>query len=163
VADQPGPGPVGKELAAAAGLEQHDPEVVVRRAAQLRSDAEGDIHGRVTRNKAYVRHLQQLAVENPALAIAVGRSLNLDHIVEELLEGKTVEGVPGIGSDGAALAPNKRHRLRRWGKWTLGIGSFLLLIEAIVADGIPSAALYAWTAVGLVGFFVGFYLIMLKE
>jgi hypothetical protein len=33
----------------------------------------------------------------------------------------------------------------------------------VVADGLASALLYAWTAVGLVLFFVGGYLVMLRE
>ena len=43
------------------------------------------------------------------------------------------------------------------------MSTVLLLVEAVIADGIPSALLYAWTAIGLGVFFVGGYSIMLKE
>jgi hypothetical protein len=154
---------VRAEFAAADALEQHDPALVARTAAELRAGAEGDIHGRLTRSRAYVRRLQALAIERPELAIAVGRVLNLDHIVEDLLDGRTVEGVAGLAPDGSALARTSRHRLRTRGKWMVAVSAVLLLIEAVIADGIPSPLLYAWTTIGLGLFFVGGYLIMLKE
>jgi hypothetical protein len=151
------------EAEAATALGHDDPELVARTAAELRMGAESDVHGRLTRSRAYVRRLQALAVERPELAIAVGRTLNLDHIVEELLDGKTVEGVAGISAEGSVLSRTPRHRLRTRGKWMLAVSSVLLLIEAVIADGIPSALLYAWTTIGLALFFVGGYFVMLKE
>jgi hypothetical protein len=45
----------------------------------------------------------------------------------------------------------------------VAISAVLLLVEAVIADGIPSLLLYAWTAIALGLFFVGGYCIMLKE
>lgn len=151
------------EIAAADALEHDDPDLVARTADELRRGAEGDVHGRLTRSKAYVRRLQALAVERPELAIAVGRRLNLGHIVEELLDGRTVEGVAGISPEGTVLSRTPRHRLRTRGKWMLAVSGLVLLVEAVVADGIPSALLYGWTAIGLALFFVGGYFVMLRE
>ena len=53
-----------------------------------------------------------------------------------------------------ALQPFGLHRL---------VKALLLLIEAVIADGIPSPLLYAWTVIALGLFFVGGYCIMLKE
>jgi len=39
------------------------------------------------------------------------------------------------------------------------MAAVLLLIEAVIADGIPSALLYAWTIVGLGLFLVGFWVV----
>jgi type IV secretory pathway TrbD component len=89
--------------------------------------------------------------------------LHLEHIVEDLLAGMTVEGVPGIGADGAELAPTRRHRARRRGALLLGASGLVLLAEAVVAGGLAAGLLYAWTAVGLGLFFVGGYLVMLRE
>jgi hypothetical protein len=154
---------VNPASAAARALEHDDPGLVGRTADDLRAAAEADVQGRLSRSRAYVRRLQALAVERPDLAIAVGRKLNLEHIVEELLDGQTVEGVPGIGADGQVLAPTARHRLRRQGKILLAVSAVVLLVEAVIADGIPSALLYLWTAVGLALFFLGGYFVMLKE
>ncbi len=154
---------VNPAFAAARALEHDDPELVARTADDLRAAAEGDVQGRLSRSRAYVRRLQALAEERPDLAIAVGRRLDLAHIVEDLLDGQTVDGVPGIGPDGRVLAPTARHRLRRRGKLLLVLSAVVLLIEAVIADGIPSILLYLWTAVGLVLFFLGGYLVMLKE
>ena len=151
------------EFVAADALEQDDPDLVARAADELKAGAEGDVHGGLTRSRAYVRRLQSLALERPELAIAVGRVLNLDHIVEDLLDGKTVEGVSGLAPDGSALTRNSRHRLRTRGKWMVAVSAVLLLVEAVIADGIPSLLLYAWTAIALALFFVGGYFIMLKE
>jgi hypothetical protein len=148
---------------AADALEQDDPALVARTADELKAGAEGDVHGGLTRSRAYVRRLQSLALERPELAIAVGRVLNLDHIVEDLLDGKTVEGVAGLAPDGSALSRTSRHRLRTRGKWMVAISALLLLVEAVIADGIPSPLLYAWTVIALGLFFAGGYCIMLKE
>jgi hypothetical protein len=44
----------------------------------------------------------------------------------------------------------------------LAASGLVLLIEAIVADGIGSILLYVWTAVGLALFFVGGYLVIYR-
>jgi len=149
--------------AAADALERDDPELVTETAEALARGAESDVHGRLTRSRAYVRRLQDLAVERPELALAVGRVLNLEHIVEDLLAGSMVEGVAGIGPDGSVLERTARHRLRTRGNWMVAISAVVLLVEAVIADGIPSVLLYVWTAVGLVLFMVGGYFIMLRE
>jgi len=53
--------------------------------------------------------------------------------------------------------------LRTRGAWMVAISAVVLLVEAVIADGIPSVLLYVWTAVGLVLFMVGGYFILLKE
>jgi hypothetical protein len=143
-------------------LADDDPELVLRTAAQLRTTAEDDHRGGTPRGKAYVRRLQQLIIERPVLGVAVARSLGLEHIAEDLLEGRSVDGVPGIGPDGSVLK-TRRHRTRWRGKVLLAVSALLLLVEAVTADALPSAVLYAWTAVGLGVFFVGGYLVMLRE
>jgi hypothetical protein len=157
------PRDVGDRYASAAELERDDPALVARTAEDLRTGAEADLQSGVPRGRAYIRRLQELTVERSELGIAVGRSLGLEHIVEELLEGITVEGVAGIGPDGSVLPPTRRHRNRRRGVLLLVISGLLLLVEAVIADGLASAILYTWTAVGLGLFFVGCYLVTLRE
>jgi hypothetical protein len=144
-------------------LESDDPGLVARAAAKLRADADHDHTGGVPRGKAYVRRLQESVVERPELGIAVARSLGLEHIAEDLLNGMTVEGVAGIGPDGSALPQTRRQRTRRRGKMILALSALALLVEAVIADGLPSILLYVWTAFALGLFFVGGYLIMLRE
>lgn len=149
--------------ASAHRLEKDDPALVASAADDLRASADED-HSRGTpRGKAYIRRLQELTVDHPELGIAVATELGLEHIVEELLSGISVEGVPGIGPDGRPLAPTSRHRTRRRGGWLLALSALVLLLEAIVAGSVGSILLYVWTAVGLGLFFVGGYLVMLKE
>lgn len=141
-----------------------DPALVARAADALCSIAEGDLRGRVPRSKAYVRRLQELTIDRPALGIAVARAINMDHVVETLLDGVSVEGVPGIGPDGAEIAPTPRHRARAAGRWILGSSVLVLLAEAIVAYGMAPAVIYCWTTAGLALFFVGPYLVfMLRQ
>jgi hypothetical protein len=149
--------------AAARQLESDDPGLVARTATELRARADQDHAAGAPRGKAYVRRLQASVVERPELGVAVARSLGLEHIAEDLLYGTTVEGVAGIGPDGAALPQTRRQRTRRRGKLILAVSALLLLIEAVIADGLPSILLYLWTAVGLGLFFVGGYLVMLRE
>jgi hypothetical protein len=144
-------------------LEQDDSELVAHAADQLRAGAAADLAGGVPRGRAYVRRLQALTIDRPALGIAVARALHLEHIVEDLLAGMTVEGVPGIGTDGTELAPTRRHRTRRRGALMLAASGLVLLAEAVAAGGVAAGLLYAWTAVGLGLFFVGGYLVMLRE
>jgi hypothetical protein len=160
---QESPSRMQRAFRAAELLAREEPDLVTRTADELRRGAESDIRGRLTRSRAYVRRLQELSIERPELAIAVSRRLDLGHIVEELLDGRTVEGVAGIGPDGRAMAPTSRRMLRQRGKVLVAVSAVLLLIEAVIADGIASALLYAWTAIGLSLFLVGCYCIMLKE
>jgi hypothetical protein len=157
------PQPVEALWASACRLESDDPGLVARAAVELRTAADHDHAAGVPRGKAYVRRLQELLVEQPELGIAVARSLGLEHIAEDLLSGLTLEGVAGIGPDGSALPQTPRQRTRRRGKLTLAISAVALLVEAVVADGLPSILLYVWTAFGLGLFFVGCYLVMLRE
>jgi hypothetical protein len=149
--------------ASARQLESDDPGLVARTAVELRAGADQDHAAGVPRGKAYVRRLQESVVEYPELGIAAARSLGLEHIAEDLLHGMTVEGVAGIGPDGSALAQTPRQRTRRRGKLILAVSALALLVEAVIADGLPSILLYVWTAIGLGLFFVGGYLIMLRE
>lgn len=150
-------------FAEATRLEHDDAGLVARAADQLRAGAAADLADGVPRGRATVRRLQALTIERPGLGIAVARALHLEHIVEDLLAGMTVEGVPGIGADGVELAPTRRHRARRRGVVLLGASGLVLLAEAVVAGGLVAGLLYAWTAVGLGLFFVGGYLVMLGE
>lgn len=109
-----------------------------------------------------MQNLQRLTVANAGLGVAVARQLGLEHITEDLLNGISIEGVSGIGPDGSVLPPTSRHRARRRGAWMLAASAVVLLIEAILADGLASILLYIWTAVGLGLFFIGGYLVMLK-
>jgi hypothetical protein len=61
------------------------------------------------------------------------------------------------------MPPTSRHRARRRGAWLLATAGLVLLVEAIVAGGLASVFLYAWTAVGLGLFFAGGYLVMLRD
>ena len=45
----------------------------------------------------------------------------------------------------------------------LAASGLVLLAEAVAAGGVAAGLLYAWTAVGLGLFFVGGYLVMLRE
>ena len=149
--------------ASAHRLETDDPTLVSGAAADLRAAADDDHTRGAPRGKAYIRRLQELTVDHPELGIAVARQLGLEHIVEDLLDGVSVEGVPGIGPDGRPLSPTSRHRTRRRGGWLLALSALALLLEAILAGSVASVLLYIWTAVGLGLFFVGGYLVMLKE
>lgn len=150
-------------FAAAQRLEQDEPELVRRVADELRVAADEDHRRGAPRGKAYVRRLQELAIDHPELAIAVGRALGLEHIVTDLLDGVSVEGVAGIGSDGAAQRPTRRHQARRRGIVIIALSALILLVEAVTADALSSPVLYVSTAIGLSLFFVGCYLVTLRE
>jgi ribosomal protein L24E len=162
-------GPVGYQLVMADGqsdverLEEEHSDLVAQRASELQAAADGDHRNGAPRGRAYVRRLQELAIDDPDMGIAVGRSLHLEHVVEELLAGISVDGVPGIGPDGHELPPNRRHTARRRGAWMLALSALLLLVEAVIADGIGSILLYIWTVVGLGTFFLGGYLVLLGD
>jgi hypothetical protein len=161
--DQGRPARLTEWTASAHRLERDDPERVTATADDLRASADDDHRRGTPRGKAYIRRLQGLSVDDPELGIAVAGQLGLEHIVEELLNGISVDGVPGIGPDGRPLSPSSRHRTRRRGEWLLALSALVLLLEAIVAGGVASVLLYVWTAVGLGLFFLGGYLVMLKE
>jgi hypothetical protein len=163
VTDHDGPTPLEALWSSARQLESDDPGLVARAATELRAGADRDHAAGAPRGKAYVRRLQESLVERPELGIAVARSLGLEHIAEDFLQGMTVEGVAGIGPDGSALPQTRRQRTRRRGKLILALSALALLIEAVIADGIPSILLYIWTAFGLGLFFVGGYLVLLRE
>lgn len=150
-------------VSSARQLARDQPELVVRTAEDLRSGAEADRQAGTPRGKAYVRRLQALLVERPELGMAAATELGLDHIAEDLLNGTAVEGIPGIGPDGAALTSTPRDQTRRWGKVILIVSTVLLLVEAVTADSLASVLLYIWTALGLGLFFVGIYLIMVRD
>ncbi len=156
------PGLEGR-LESARELERDQSELVSRVAEGVRAGAEADRRAGTPRGRAYVRRIQELVVDDPQLGLAVAASLGLEHIAADLLEGTSVEGVPGIGPDGMALSSTPRDRTRRWGKVLLVAATVLLLVEAVTADALASMLLYAWTAVGLALFFVGVYLVMLRE
>lgn len=71
--------------AEATALQAEDPALVARASEECRTDAERDFVDGTPRGKALVRRLRDLTVEQPALGLAVGRSLALGHIVEDLL------------------------------------------------------------------------------
>lgn len=150
-------------LRAAQRLEEDQPDFVARSTEELRVAADGDHRGGVPRGRAYVRRIQELIIERPELGIAVARAMGLGHIAHELIEGVSVDGVPGIGPDGAALAPTRQHRTRRRGAVILAVAALVLLIEAVTADSVPSVVLYVWTAVGLVLFGVGGVFALVQE
>jgi hypothetical protein len=154
---------VEETRSSARDLVRDRPELVARTAEELRAGAEADRVAGTPRGKAYVRRLQALLVERPELGVAAATELGLDHIAEDLLGGTAVEGIPGIGPDGAALTSTPRDRTRRWGKIILAVSTVLLLVEAVTADSLPSIALYLWTGIGLGLFFVGIYLIMVRD
>jgi hypothetical protein len=109
-----------------------------------------------------VRRLRGLLVDRPDLGLAVARHLGLEHIALDLLEGRSIDGVSGLSHDGTPLLTGRGQRLKRHGAWMLAASGLILLLEAIVAGGVGSILLYAWTAVGLLLFFVGGYLVLYR-
>jgi hypothetical protein len=160
--DQGSPTRVESAMAGAATMAHNHPELVAEATDELRERAEEDHRAGTPRGRAYIRRLQMLLIHNPALGIAVARALSLEHLAEDLLGGTAVEGVPGIGPDGAPLTSTGRHRTRRRGAYILALSAVVLLVEAVTADALASIPLYLWTAVGLTLFFVGGYLVLLQ-
>ena len=62
---------VEDQFVSATILEQDEPELVARTTDEFKAAAERDHQGGVPRGRAYVRRLQELTVEHPALGIAV--------------------------------------------------------------------------------------------
>jgi hypothetical protein len=141
--------------AAATALEHADPELVRRAAADCEAGAQRDHLDGVPRGKAYVRRLRDVTGERPELGIAVGRALGLEHIVEDLLDGRSVDGVTGLGPDGAVLPPSRSDRRRRRGVVLLLLGGVVVLAGATVADSLALPAVITWTAASFVLIFVG--------
>ena len=97
------------------------------------------------RGKAYVLGLRDLTVGRPPLGVAVARSLGLEHIVEDLLEGASVDGVTGIGPDGEILAPSPSDRHQRRGTVLVLLGGIVLLVGATAADSLSLVWVIVWT------------------
>jgi hypothetical protein len=141
-----GPAGPGALSAAASALGQEDPGLVARAADECEARARRDHLGGMARGKATVLALRDLTVERPALGIAVARTLGLEHIVDDLLAGRSVDGVTGIGPGGEVLPPSRSDRRRRRGAVLLVLGGGVLLTGATVADSLSLVLVIAWTA-----------------
>ena len=140
------PAPRIKALeAAATALELEEPELVATAAAECVARAERELRDGMPRGKAYVLGLRDLTVGRPPLGVAVARSLGLEHIVEDLLEGASVDGVTGIGPDGEILAPSPSDRRRRRGTVLVLLGGIVLLVGATAADSLSLVWVIVWT------------------
>ncbi len=148
---------------AATQLEQHEPSLVAGVVGGLRREAEDDHRAGAPRGRATVRRLRSVLVDRPDLGLAVARQLDLEHVALDLLDGRSVDGVSGLAPDGTPLPTSRGNRSTRRGAWMLAASGLVLLIEAIVAGDIGSVLLYIWTAVGLVTFFVGGFLITYRD
>ncbi len=131
--------------AAATTLELEEPELVATATADCVARAERELRDGTPRGKAYVLGLRDLTVEQPPLGIAVARSLGLEHIVGDLLDGTSVDGVPGIGPDGQVLAPSPSDRRRRRGAVLVLLGGIVLLVGATAADSLSLMWVIVWT------------------
>ncbi len=138
--------------AAATALEQQDPDLVDRARDECQAAAQQDLLNGVPRGAAVVLHLRDLTVERAPLGIAVGRSLGLEHIVDDLLAGKSVDGVTGISAEGHVLPPSRSDKRRRRGAVSLFLGGVVLLVGATFADTLSLALVIIWT-------FTSFFLI----
>jgi hypothetical protein len=147
---------------AATQLARDEPALVDGVAERLQREAEEDHRAGSPRGRAMVRRLRGVLVDRPDLGLAVARQLDLEHIALDLLEGRSIDGVSGLAPDGTPLLTSRGQRLKRRGAWMLAASALVLLLEAIVADGIGSILLYVWTAVGLALFFVGGYLVIYR-
>ena len=133
---------------------QH-PDRVSDAAAACRADARQDHLDGTPRGRAMVRRLRDLTVEQPALGLAVARSLQLEHIVEDLLAGTSVDGVTGIGADGTVLPPSRSDLRRRRGVVLLLAGGVVLLAGATAADSLSLVLVVLWTAASFALIFGG--------
>lgn len=158
-----GPGPtdqepaprVGELFAAATALGLEDPGRVRRAAAECEAGARQDHVDGLPRGRATVQRLRDLTHDEPALGIAVARSLGLEHIVEDLLAGKSVDGVTGLGPTGEILPLSRSDRRRRRGAVLLAIGAVVVLLGATAADSLALYAVITWTLASFVLIFVG--------
>ena len=151
------------QFAAAMVLEQEEPDLVALAASECQAGAQRDLQLGTARGKAYVLRLRDLTLERPSLGIAVARRLGLEHIVEDLLNGTSVDGVPGIGADGTACPPSRRDRSRRHGCVLLALGGMVLLIGATTADDLTLFLVVAWTLCSFSLMFAGTWLILRQE
>ena len=154
---------VEDQFAAALVLAEQDPSLIALTAADCSEGAERDLQRGVTRGKAYVLRLRDLTVDSPPLGIAVGRYLGLEHIVEDLLAGQSVEGVSGIGNGGTVLDRNRNDVRRRRGVVLLVLGGLVLLGGATTADVLTLGLDIVWT-VGAFGLlFTGIWLVLHRD
>jgi hypothetical protein len=142
-------------MAAATALEHEDPELVVAARTECEAGAQRDLLSGVPRGAAYVLRLRDLAVERPPLGIAVARSLGLEHIMEDLLAGKSVDGVTGISPEGQVLPPSRSDRRRRRGAFFVLVGGVILLVGATTADSLSLTLVIIWTVSSFVFIFGG--------
>lgn len=140
---------------AASVLEAEDPDLVARARAECVAGAEQDLVSGTPRGRAYVLRLRDLTVERPPLGIAVARSLGLEHLVDDLLEGTSVDGVTGISADGDVLLPSRSDRRRRRGVVLAVIGGVVLLAGATAADSLSLFPVILWTVASFVLIFGG--------
>ena len=131
--------------AAAAKLEQDDPDLVERARVECQAAAQQDLLKGVPRGAAVVLRLRDLTVEQAPLGIAVARSLGLEHILDDLLAGKSVDGVTGISADGQVLPPSRSDKRRRRGAVSLFLGGVVLLVGATFADTLSLTLVIIWT------------------
>jgi hypothetical protein len=131
--------------AEARGLEQEDPELVGRARDECQEGARQDLLKGVPRGAAIVLRLRDLTVEQPALGIAVARSLGLEHILDDLLAGKSVDGVTGLSADGQVLPRSRSDKRRRRGVVSLFLGGVVLLVGATFADTLSLTLVIIWT------------------
>jgi hypothetical protein len=140
---------------AATTLELEDPDLVVSTRAECVAGAEQDLVGGTPRGRAYVLRLRDLTVERPPLGVAVARSLGLEHIVDDLLEGQSVDGVTGISATGDFLLPSRSDRRRRRGVILAVLGGVVLLAGATAADSLSLFPVILWTVASFVLIFGG--------
>jgi len=140
---------------AATTLEREDPDLVAGTSARCVAAAERDLLDGSPRGKAYVLQLRDLTAARPPLGIAVARSLGLEHIVEDLLEGTSVDGVTGIGPDGEVLQPSRADRRHRRGVILVLLGGVVLLVGATAADSLSLFWVILWTVTSFVLIFGG--------
>lgn len=146
---------VDELFASATELERTDPELVARAVTECEARARQDHLGGMVRGKATVLALRDLTVGQPALGIAVARALGLEHIVADLLAGRSVDGVTGIGPGGEVLPLSRSDRRRRRGAVLLVLGGGVLLAGATVADSLSLGLVIAWTACSFALIFTG--------
>jgi hypothetical protein len=140
---------------AATDLELEDPDLVADTSAECVAAAERDLLDGSPRGRAYVLRLRDLTVERPPLGIAVARTLGLEHIVEDLLEGTSVDGVTGISPGGEVLQPSRSDRRRRRGVVLVLVGGVVLLVGATAADSLSLFWVILWTVTSFILIFGG--------
>jgi len=131
--------------AAATDLEQEDPELVERARDECRAAAQQDLLNGVPRGAAIVLRLRDLTVDQAPLGIAVARSLGLEHIMDDLLAGRTVDGVTGLSAEGHVLPRSRSDKRRRRGAVSLLLGGVVLLVGATFADTLSLTWVIIWT------------------